>query len=48
MADLPGVGGALHWFVPVLFEAVTGIAAGALGLAIVSGARRVLRPRMAS
>jgi uncharacterized protein len=48
VADLPGIGGALRWFVPVLFEAVTGIAAGALGLALVSGARRMLRPRMRS
>jgi predicted DNA repair protein MutK len=48
MADLPGVGRALHWLVPILLDALAGIAAGALALAVVSGARRVLGPRAAS
>jgi predicted DNA repair protein MutK len=47
-ADLPGVGRALRWLVPVLLDALAGIAAGALALAVVSGARRLLRPRAAS
>jgi putative transport protein len=47
-ADLPGVGGTLRWLVSVLFEGAAGIAAGALALAILGAARRVLRPRLAS
>jgi hypothetical protein len=34
--------------VPILLDALAGIAAGALALAVVSGARRLLRPRAAS
>jgi uncharacterized protein len=45
MAPLPGIGGALQWLTPVLLDAAAGILAGALVLAVVSGARRVIRPR---
>ena len=45
MSAAPGIGGALQWLAPVLLDAVSGILAGALVLAVVSGARRVIRPR---
>ena len=45
MAAAPGIGGVLQWLAPVLLDAVSGILAGALVLAVVSGARRVIRPR---
>jgi predicted DNA repair protein MutK len=41
----PGIGGALQWLALVLLEAVAGILAGALVLAVVTGARRVIRLR---
>ena len=45
VATLPGIGGALQWLMPVLHNAAAGILAGALALAVVSGARRVILPR---
>jgi uncharacterized protein len=45
VASLPGIGGALQWLTPVLYNAAAGILVGALALAVVSGARRVIRPR---
>ena len=45
MAPVPGIGGALQWLTPILLDAVAGIMVGALVLAVVSGARRVIRPR---
>jgi uncharacterized protein len=45
MAAVPGVGAVLEVLAPVLADAVVGILAGALVLAVVSGAQRVLRPR---
>ncbi len=39
--------GSLSWVVPLLADALAGIVAGALVLAVVSGAQRVLRPRTA-
>jgi uncharacterized protein len=45
MASLPAIGGALQWLTPVVHNAAAGILAGALVLAVVSGARRVIRPR---
>jgi hypothetical protein len=45
MALLPGIGGALQWLTPVLLDAAAGVLAGALVLAVVSCARRVIRPR---
>jgi hypothetical protein len=45
MALVPGIGGALQWLTPVLLDAVAGIMVGALVLAVVSGARRVIRPK---
>jgi hypothetical protein len=48
MSPIPGIGGALQWATPVLLHAVAGILAGALVLGVVSGARRVIRPRTAA
>jgi hypothetical protein len=45
MAPVPVIGGALQWLTPVMLDAVAGILAGALVLAIVSGVRRVIHPR---
>jgi hypothetical protein len=45
MALVPGIGGAVQWLTPVLLDAVAGIMVGALVLAVVSGARRVIRPK---
>jgi hypothetical protein len=44
----PGIGGVLQWLALVLLDAVVGILAGALVLAVVSGARRVVRPETAA
>jgi hypothetical protein len=46
LAEVRGIGGALQWLVRVLLDAVAGILAGALVLAAVSGARRVIRSRI--
>jgi uncharacterized protein len=48
MAVAPRVGGALQWLALVLLDAVAGILVGALVLAVVSGARRVVRPETAA
>jgi predicted DNA repair protein MutK len=48
MAALSGIGGVLNWTVPHLMDAVIGIVAGALVLAVVSGVQRMLRPRTAA
>lgn len=48
LAAAPGIGGALQWLALVLLDAVAGILAGALVLAVVSGARRVVRPKTAA
>ena len=48
MAAAPGIGGVLRWLALVLLDAVVGILAGALVLAVVSGARRVVRPETAA
>jgi predicted DNA repair protein MutK len=48
MATVPGAGDVLNWTVPLLLDAVIGIVAGALVLAVVSGAQRVLRSRTAA
>jgi len=48
MAAAPGIGGALQWLVLVLLDAVAGILAGAVVLAVVSGARWVVRPETAA
>ena len=48
MAAAPGIGRMLQWLVLVLLDAVVGILAGALVLAVVSGARRVVRPETAA
>ena len=45
MAPVPVIGGALRWLTPVMLDGVAGILAGALVLAMVSGARRVVHPR---
>jgi hypothetical protein len=45
MAPVPVIGGALRWLTPVMLDGVAGILAGALMLAMVSGARRVIHPR---
>jgi hypothetical protein len=45
MARVPVIGGALQWLTPVMLDGVAGIFAGALVLAMVSGARRVIHPR---
>jgi len=45
MAPLPGIGGTLQWLTRVLLDAAAGILAGALALAVMSGARHVIRPR---
>jgi hypothetical protein len=42
---LPGVGSSLRLLLPLLLNVAAGIVVGALVLAIVSGVRRVLRPR---
>ena len=46
VAGLSGLGGALRLLLPLLLNAATGVVAGALALAVVKGARRVL-PRAA-
>lgn len=48
MPTLPVAGEVLSWTVPFFMDAVVGIFAGALVLAVVSGAHRVLRPRTAT
>jgi hypothetical protein len=48
MAPVLVIGGALQWLTPVMLDGVAGILAGALVLAIVSGARRVIHPRRAA
>jgi hypothetical protein len=45
MASVPVISGALKWLTPVMLDGMAGILAGALVLAIVSSARRVIRPR---
>ena len=45
MARVPVIGGALQWLTPLMLDGVAGILAGALVLAIVSGARHVIHPR---
>jgi predicted DNA repair protein MutK len=45
LAELPTVGDALRSLTLIAFDATAGIIAGALVLGIVTGARRVLRPR---
>jgi predicted DNA repair protein MutK len=47
VAALPGVGGGLRFALPFLLDAVMGVVAGALVLAVVSGAQRVMRPKTA-
>jgi predicted DNA repair protein MutK len=44
MVPLPVIGSALQWLTPVMLDGVAGILAGALVLAVVSGARRVTHP----
>lgn len=44
MAPMPLIGGALQWLTPLMLNGVVGILAGALVLATVSGARRVIHP----
>jgi hypothetical protein len=44
---LPGVGGGLRVVLPLLLDVVIGVVAGAVVLAVVSGAQRVMRPRTA-
>lgn len=46
MADVRGIGRAVQWLASVLLDAVAGILAGALVLAVVSGARRVTRSKI--
>lgn len=46
MAEVRGIGGAVQWLTPVLLDAVAGVLAGALVLAVVSGARRVTRSKI--
>jgi hypothetical protein len=48
MAPLPVIGGALQWLTPVMLDGVAGILAGALVLAVVSGARHIIQPRRAA
>jgi uncharacterized protein len=48
ISTVPVAGGVLGWTVPLLMDAVIGIIAGALVLAAVSGAQRLLRPRTAA
>ena len=51
MVHLPAIGGALQWLTPLMLDGVAGILAGALVLAMVSGARHVIpviHPRRAS
>jgi predicted DNA repair protein MutK len=48
LAPVPVVGGALQWLTPVMLDGVAGMLAGALVLATVSGARRVIHPRRAA
>jgi hypothetical protein len=47
VAALPGIGGTLRLAVPLLLDAVIGIVAGALVLAVVIGVRRLMRLRPA-
>jgi len=44
-AAIPGIGAALEWATPFLLDALAGLGAGALVLAVASGARRFLRLR---
>jgi len=46
IAELRGIGGAARWLAPVLLDAVAGVLAGALVLAVVSGAQRVIRSKI--
>jgi hypothetical protein len=48
MAPVPVIGGALQWLTPVMLDGLAGILTGALVLAMVSGARRVIHPRRAA
>lgn len=48
LAPVPVIGGALQWLTPVMLDGVAGMLAGALVLATVSGARRVIHPRRAA
>jgi hypothetical protein len=43
MAPVPVIGGALKLLTPVILDALAGLIVGALVLAVVSGARNVLR-----
>jgi hypothetical protein len=47
MAAVPAIGVALKWITPLFLDAVAGILAGALVLAVISGAQRALHPRTA-
>jgi predicted DNA repair protein MutK len=47
LAARPGIGGMLRLATPLLLDALMGVVAGALVLAVVSGVQRVLRPRTA-
>jgi hypothetical protein len=48
LALVPVIGGALQWLTPVMVDGVAGILAGALVLAMVIGARRIIDPRRAA
>ena len=48
LAELPAVGDTLRLLTIVAFDAITGIIAGALVLGLVTGVRRMLRPRALS
>ena len=43
MAVIPGIGPALEWLAPILVDALAGIAAGALVMGAVSGAKRSMQ-----
>jgi predicted DNA repair protein MutK len=43
IGGVPAVGGVLAWLTPILLDAVFGIAAGAVVLALVAGLKRLLR-----
>jgi uncharacterized protein len=47
LAARPGIGGMLRLATPLLLDALIGVVAGALVLAVVNGVQRVLRPRTA-
>ena len=46
MAEVRGIGRLVQWLASVLLDAVAGILAGALVLAVVGGARRVTRAKI--